>query len=281
MGVNDFFQFLKKKSPNSIEVIENLNVTPQTILGIDMPVLLHISKSHDVNNETGYIYYIIERLLWLKKLNIKIIFVFDGEKNYLKDEENKKRSEARMKNQQKSLNYINDLKEIQTHVSDLKETIIQKNKEKIELKDSELELKENEIEKLEEILGNKIVEQQILEENIIKHKKMAIQITKEDIQTVMKILDIFKFNYLFAHDEGEKLLVRLQKKKIITDIVSEDSDCVFFGCDSFIRNFWAFYYKSLNLEIKKNPEKIISNFIFSSRIKCCNYRPSWVTLTFN
>ncbi len=89
---------------------------------------------------------------------------------------------------------------------------------------------EDEIKKLED--NNKI---NVLKKELIKLNKQIIYISKNDIENLKKLLNIFNITYINAVGESDSMFSYLYKKNIIDVCLSDDMDILVSGCCHMIK----------------------------------------------
>ena len=96
---------------------------------------------------------------------------------------------------------------------------------------------ENRYNILESKLGvtNNDDERQELISKIKEEKKNFVRITREDIESVQKLLDAYGIVYITANGEADELCYKLTKKKMVYGCLSEDMDLFVYGCERVFR----------------------------------------------
>jgi 5'-3' exonuclease len=133
----------------------------------------------------------------LFKFDILPIFIFDGKPLTDKQDELKRRSDQKLVAQQRLQELEKQFNEPQRSVSEKKQLLAR----------------------------------------IITYKNQIVSITNEHIALVKKLLRIFKLPFLDAPNDAESLACYLNKIDKIDLVITEDSDCLVFGCKYLLRGF--------------------------------------------
>ena len=94
MGIQGFFQAVRDKAPDAIELLDDTVSWRGRRLGIDAPVLLFRARAA-TSSPWAYLSYIVEHLAWARGLGILPLFVFDGQKPFEKRDEDLRRQAHR------------------------------------------------------------------------------------------------------------------------------------------------------------------------------------------
>jgi flap endonuclease-1 len=108
--------------------------------------------------------------------------------------------------------------------------------------------------KLEET--NNDDERQELISKMQEEKKNFVRITREDIESVQKLLDAYGIVYITANGEADELCYKLTKKKMVYGCLSEDMDLFVYGCERVFR-----YLSLLNNTLVEYDMKKILNIL--------------------
>jgi flap endonuclease-1 len=102
----------------------------------------------------------------------------------------------------------------------------------------------NKIKDIETSINNKIANNNIeltssssdeLIEKMNKLKKQIVNVNRNDIDNLKKLLDIFEIPYICANSEADIICAELTKKNIVHACLSDDMDLLVFGCKKIIR----------------------------------------------
>jgi len=205
MGIKGLFKFLRKK-----DLIKDyqLNQLSCKRCAFDISSYIYKFKASDPKN---WMKLLVNLLTTLKHNRIIIIVIFDGTAPCEKQDEQKKRKDRRIQNENK----INKLKEateeyMQTGVENemLKEV---KEKSKTEMEDIDDIVKYTE-----------------------KLEKQNVNITSNDWNNVRKILQIFNISWVRAEGEAECMCSLMATRGNVDFVLSEDSDNLAYGCPILI-----------------------------------------------
>jgi 5'-3' exonuclease len=72
-------------------------------------------------------------------------------------------------------------------------------------------------------------------EKMNKLKRQVVNVNKNDIDNLKKLLDIFEIPYICANSEADIICAELTKRNIVHACLSDDMDLLVFGCKKIIR----------------------------------------------
>ncbi|AAU11013.1 hypothetical protein LDVICp168 [lymphocystis disease virus-China] len=192
MGIKGLKTFLFSKGIT--EHVKPLSVLKNKKIALDAAFLMHRSK----NSGEDWLDILATCLNYLKRNDVKAVFIFDGLSPPEKDVEKLKRRF----NRQKAVNRLNTLK---SEIIDFKETAIEGSI----------------LKKVKSRFANNL---QAVER--YAYKTLNIEVTKGDIENFQKLIKAVGFAYLIAPGEAELYAVKLTASKITDAVVSFDSDVI-------------------------------------------------------
>jgi flap endonuclease-1 len=138
------------------------------------------------------------------------------------------------------------------------------------------------IEILQDICASSLDEQEEINKEIFKLSSQIINVTKNHVSDVKKLLNLLQIDYYDAPDEAEKYCVFLQKNKIIDYIVTDDTDVFTFGGINILKstiknNIIETDINLLKCKLEYSDEKFIDFCILSG----CDYLPYIPNLAIN
>lgn len=138
------------------------------------------------------------------------------------------------------------------------------------------------IEILQDICASSEIEQQEINKEICKLSCQIINVTKNHISDVKKLLNLLQIDYYDAPDEAEKYCVYLQKNNIIDYIITDDTDVFTFGGLNILKSTIKNYIVEIDIKLLKekleyNHDKFIDFCILSG----CDYLPYVPNLAIN
>ena len=138
------------------------------------------------------------------------------------------------------------------------------------------------IEILQDIHASSEIEQEEINKEICKLSCQIINVTKNHISDVKKLLNLLQIDYYDAPDEAEKYCVFLQKNNIIDYIVTDDTDVFTFGGINILKSSIKNYIVEIDIKLLKdkleyNHDKFIDFCILSG----CDYLPYIPNLAIN
>lgn len=226
MGITDFGT-ITKKYPDVVQTVKLSNLSGLR-LAIDTAIYIH--QFIHIGDENSYYWMFFEMFYVLKKNNIDPYFVFDG---YNKPKEKEKEQQARKTSVESVRTKIKEAKFLADELINISSTddvsdeiftriqeIIAKRKEKLEIsRQTKIDVIKNYLDKV-----------------IVSWSKQVVEVTKQHIDDLKKLISLFGFNYVYSDSEGEKTAVFLCKKKICDAVLSEDSDLFAYNTKIIVRN---------------------------------------------
>jgi 5'-3' exonuclease len=256
MGIKNLKQFLKKKI-NSFETFEK-NVSFKTFenkkLLLDASLYVFMYKSISKNSNTIFEEMFINLFASMKKANILIFVVFDGESPKEKNDEKEKRREKKRSAQEKIETIEKEL-EIYKNTEILNKTL----EEVIKKINSSIILPS----RIKEEESKKIIIKKV-NEYISKQKNNLIQISKADFETVEELCSIFGIPILYAPGEAEIFCSYLIKNNFADGVITKDTDVLACSTPCIITkiNLDKYFFSVLNMnevlkELDFNEEEML------------------------
>jgi len=247
MGIKNLNKFIKTKFPSAIIDIDLENLRFKKI-AVDTSLYLYKYKAL---NGGEWIISFIDLICCLKELNIHPTFVFDGKPPAEKCLEKDKRSSARDKLE-------NTIIELEIDYNEYINTgILSENLKKFYKEHS----------KNTRLLGKDKINDNLLEKLVNSKKNQLINVTKDDIILLKKVLNLMGINYITAVSEAEKTCAKLCIDNKVDAVLSEDTDLIPYGTP-YILNKINIYNKTVKaIDFKVLLETI--NFTHEQMIDFC------------
>lgn len=224
MGINNLFQHLKKKHPKLTHKKYLTNICYGKKILVD--ISSYIYKYKAIYNDY-WLKMFINFILFFKKSNLHITFIFDGKAPILKEEEQKRRFIEKEKLQDKAANLYIDLENYKNtgektdFLIDIMTKII-KNREKKGKVDQKVKKLLHSSDKKEE--QEILLDVDLLEGRLKTIEGQLFSITDEDIWNLKTILNYLGICYIQANTEAETLACYLCNQGKASIVISEDSD---------------------------------------------------------
>jgi 5'-3' exonuclease len=100
--------------------------------------------------------------------------------------------------------------------------------------------------------ASSIAEKKQLMGRIISYKNQLVRITNEHVKLVKKLLRIFRLPFIDAPNDAEALACYLNKVGKVDLVITEDSDCLVFGCKYLLRGFSNRKFSGFELFVTKD-----------------------------
>lgn len=219
MGIKNLHKFLRKHSDSAYVEVPLSEFSSKTI-AIDINIYLYRFKSI---HRDKWISVFITLIFILLKYNILCVFVYDTkapmEKNAKKEERKKKKKTA----EQKILDITQDMTEFkQTGViTPLLQSISDKYSDRIK------KLLHNHQHKSS-------LNVDVIYKEITLLNNQIVNISRYDVDTSKKILDILGIPYLDSENEAETLCSHLCYHKQVDAVLSDDTDVLVYGTPIFL-----------------------------------------------
>jgi len=227
MGIKGLNQLLNKISPG---IFNEIHISKYAFkkVAVDTSIFVYKFKS---SYGDRWLTYFVKFISSLRENQLHPLFIFDtGAAPPEKEQERVKRREKREYIKRKLWNLKDGLSHYETTGEILAE--IEKYKEyRILNKEYVLNIDDvkNEIEKIE---------------------KQLVFVRENDFDTLKSILDILKINYYDAPMEAETMCSNLCKKGVVSAVLSEDTDCLTYGCTKLLTKYN--YHSGLCTELSIN-----------------------------
>lgn len=222
MGIQGLCQFLRKIAPDLVVEVPITSLSGQR-LAVDASVYLYKFVCMDNQLRGNWLDMFISFILWLRKNNIRPVFVFDGKPPPQKQRTQEERRETRHRTEQK-------VKELEEILDLLQEYDLDENIPK--------DLEQRIVESLgHDLLGYS--RKEVLREIMTIFKKengKTIHITPKENKGVQKLLDCVGLPWFKATGEAEKSCAWLCTKGYVKGVISTDSDVLAYGTPIFIQN---------------------------------------------
>jgi len=237
MGIKDLYKLFYDLCPNVFIKMDLYHFHSKKI-GWDISSYIIASKVKGISTWKNQI---INRIIVAKENNVHILPVFDGKAPMEKDEERKRRRDEQAKRankvnlvEQQLKEYIKDDTVIGKELSDVWKQKTKKGQEgpsKANRLLGRTVSEENEI--IEEngtlVEEKLVIDTEVIESYIKKSREQNVAITKEDVQTLKELFDVFKIPYVQAPGEAEACAAYLESIGEISAVLSEDSDVLAYG----------------------------------------------------
>jgi flap endonuclease-1 len=224
MGIKDLYPYLKKTIPDTI-----IDVPISCFFGkkiaVDVSVYLYKYICMENQNKANWLDLFISTIVWFRKNNVRLIFIFDGVAPVEKSNTQTMRRDTREK-------YNDNLK----YYSSLLEKLEQINN----ITDISIDLKED----INKLFNEKNIKCIYNYKNILleikelyyKERGKIISITKEHIQLLKELLNILGIPWYIAVGEAEKSCSWLCKNGYVDSVLTNDSDVLAYRCPMYIKN---------------------------------------------
>jgi len=220
MGINGLVQFLKKTEPNLVVDVPLSSFNGHR-LAVDASVYLYKFVCIDNQLKGQWIDLFINFIIWIRKNNIRPVFLFDGKPPIQKERTQKERRANRYKISQK-------IEEIENILEILDDWDINK--------------------PLTEDLDTRIFE--ILKTNIMSRKEIIFElnncckkenskniiITPEHNHKIQNLLTFLGLPWFKANGEAERACSWLCKWDYVKGVITSDSDVLAYGVPIFIQD---------------------------------------------
>ena len=232
MGVKGLYSFLKKKFPDLLHSEYLLEICFGKKILID--ISSYIYKYKAVYKEK-WLKMFIGFILFFKKYNLHITFIFDGKAPLLKDEELKRRFLVKENLQDKAGTLYMDLEKYKNtgekteFLIDIMKKILKNQNKKNQLKVKKL-LHQQKNDETKDI----ILDVDMLEGRLKVIEGQIFSITDEDIWSLKTILTLLGIGYLQSNTEAETLACYLCNQGLANVIISEDSDALTYVNENII-----------------------------------------------
>ena len=217
MGIKNLNKFLKNKCPEIFSTIHLSNFAYKKIV-IDVSLYLHKYKAVCGEN---WLSAFVNLIISLRRNNIHICFIFDGQAIPEKAEEHHKRKEEKEK--------------LQTNVNQLEEALEEYYQTNV-LPPILVKLYQTYTDNFPPRLLGKTSPINIdwIKDKIKKKKNQIINISAEDFEELKELFTLFAIPFLTAPGEAEKFGAKLCLDGIVDAILTDDTDVIAYGAPSFL-----------------------------------------------
>jgi len=235
MGIKNLKKLIRghyKTSSIDESLIQNINISRFSYEKVAIDISSYIYKYKAVNPDE-WLNSIQMFICMLKKANVHGTFCFDGKPPPEKQEECKRRRETSSKLEEKTFNLSFDLdryKMTNEITTLLKETMVK------------ISSQSSNITRIGRLLhGTKVdsisdcyIDIEAIETFIKKKEDQAVKISNEDIEDVKKMITLFGGKFIQCPGEAEALCAYLFSIGDVKAVVTEDSDILCYGVESYI-----------------------------------------------
>lgn len=95
-------------------------------------------------------------------------------------------------------------------------------------------------------------EKKQITQRIISYKNQLVRITNDHVRLVKKLLKVFRLPFVDAPNDAEAVACYLNKIGKVDLVITEDSDCLVFGCKYLLRGFNNHKFSGFELFVTKN-----------------------------
>jgi len=232
MGISGLRKFLQKHCP---EVFETIHISKYAYKKVAVDTSLFMNKYKKSLGPERWLAAFISLVCCLRKNNLHPVFVYDTGSPKEKEEERRKRKDSNAKAEEKMFDIGDDIDiyyrtgEVTKALYDLFIKIITKLKKEQPQKRLLKPIKE-----LSSINSEPVFNIKIVENEYEKLKKQTLSTTKEDFIITKNLFKILKIPYIDAIMEAETLCSDLCNRGFVDLVLSDDSDIIAYGCESFV-----------------------------------------------
>ena len=216
MGINNLYKILRKYSPNSFKTVP-LNKYAYKKIAIDSNLYMYRYK---IIFGEEWVKAFTNLVCCLRKNDVHPVFIMDSKAPIEKQEEQQNRRKERQKLKDKLEKIQKDYEEYKNtgNISDLLQEVSSSDKKHPKL-----------------LIKNLFNENTII--NKIKTlQNQTISVSKEDFNTLKKLLKIMKVPCEDATTEAEATCSYLNIKKKVSGVLTEDTDVLAYGAPRFLSN---------------------------------------------
>ena len=230
MGIKNLLSYLRKHDPSLFKPID-VNIFHGKKVAVDASIYMckfKASRGDDwLEGFTTFLSLAMEN-------NIHLLFVFDNgypvekEKERAKRDEQKKKSKERIRILECDINAYQLSKdtrapgELLSISTLLRETYDKENSDRRKKRQSLL------------LRSSAEFDISVVIDKLERLKKHNFSITSRDYDSLRELLDIIEVPWILANGEAEKTCVQLLHLSVVDAVMSEDSDCLAYGCSNFI-----------------------------------------------
>lgn len=222
MGIKDLCQFLRKTAPDLVVEVPLSSLSGQR-LAVDASVYLYKFICIDNQSKGQWVDMFINFIVWLRKNNIRPVFVFDGKPPKQKERTQKERRANRHRIEQKVL-----------ELEDILETL------------NEYDLNDPLPKKLEKRINDAVntdtsywSRKEVMIEINNRYKKensKAIHIGPSQNKRIQNLLTYMGLPWFKASGEAERTCSWLNKHGYVKGVITTDSDVLAYGTPIFVQD---------------------------------------------
>ena len=238
MGIGGLFQFMKKRCPDVFQKKPIDSLSGKTLVS-DASLFMYKYLSvctytgNSIYGRKSFLMFFIQKIAFLKKHNISLVYVFDGQAPKEKDITRDKRRDKRQKAHERLEAFNTTIKKIQ-NIKDspkkAKELIT--DEEFLDAYQRALQKKAKPIESIIDI--PKLPELRIEK---AKLERQEITFSKSDCTDLKNLLTALGIPYIEAPGEADQMCAHLVNTHKAFACLSEDSDMLTYGCKRLIIKF--------------------------------------------
>jgi len=222
MGIKELTQFLKKTNPDIFWQIPVSTFKDQRI-AIDTSVFLYKFICMDNSLRANWLDMFVEYIIWLRKQNIRPVFIFDGQAPQQKERTRVDRREIRKKTQ----DLVSDIETVQDSIDDLYQGNLD---DPFEIQEKILNITGREWTTFEQVELKQLLHVKFKSEN-----SKCINIGPEQYRILQELLTILGIPWFIATGEAEKTCSWLCHKGYVSAVITTDSDVLAYGVPVFIK----------------------------------------------
>ncbi len=222
MGIKDLCQFLRKIAPDLVVEVPLSSLSGQR-LAVDASVYLYKFICIDNQFKGQWVDMFINFIVWLRKNNIRPVFVFDGKPPKQKERTQKERRANRHRIEQKALELEDLLDTLNEY--DLNEPISDELKARID----------DAVNADTSYWSRKEVMREI-NTRFKKENSKVIHIGPAENKKVQDLLTFIGLPWFKAAGEAERTCVWLCKHEYVKGVITTDSDVLAYGVPIFIQD---------------------------------------------
>lgn len=250
MGIKNLNKLLYKYCP---EAFTEKHISEFAFKTIAIDTSLYVCKFKSIHGDDWlqHIFYLVAKL---RENDIHVVFIFDGkapeDKNDEREDRIKKRKilEDKVMNLQMSINNYHETNEIDKNLNKFTHKNILNNKIMFNISDAE--------------------------QYLSKVKKQIITKSPNDFKLIKELLDVLNVPWYMAPMEAECAATDLCKRGLVEAVLSEDTDCLTYGCPILITKFKSYtgIYTEVNYNTILEKLEITSEQFIDLCIMCgCDY----------
>jgi len=235
MGIKNLTKFLADKYPEVFDRGVKLDEYAFKKIAIDTAIFMCKFKA---SNADSWLDSFASLVVWMRRSNAHPVFVLDDGMPPEKAAEKLKRAKARQKQQDRinALDQAVQLHGLNNGLEGLDEDVVKLLQETFE-KESKRNGPTSVGRKKALLLTPTRASEfdiHIVKEKLDRMKKHNFSITKEDYETLKKLLDVLKVPWIMAPGEAEKECARMVRHSEAAAVLSEDSDCLAYKASTFL-----------------------------------------------